>query len=68
MIEKPKTYTTEEASEIIGVTRRCVYNYIKAGQIKAHKIRGHWFIIEEDLKYFLEHGTQENYFINVLQK
>lgn len=30
-----KVYTTDEALEVLKVTRRTLYRYIKAGQIKA---------------------------------
>lgn len=54
-------YTANEALEILKVTKRTLYNYIKTGQIKATKMGRDWRITEEALKDFLEHGTTPNY-------
>lgn len=62
-----KVYTTEEAQEILKVTRRTLYRYIKAGQIKVVRLGREYRITEEALKDFLEHGTEENY-LEKLQK
>lgn len=41
MTEK-KTYTPQEVADILQITRRTVYEYIKLGKIKAVKIgKGH---------------------------
>lgn len=56
-----KTYTTEEVQDILKVTRRTLYRYIKAGQIKTVKLGREYRITEEALKDFLEHGTEANY-------
>ena len=31
-------YTPEEASELLGVTRRCVYNWIREGHLRAVRV------------------------------
>lgn len=56
-----KAYTVNEALDILKVTRRTLYRYIKAGQIKVVRIGRSYRITEEALKDFLEHGTEENY-------
>lgn len=56
-----KVYTVEEALEVLKVTRRTLYRYIKADQIKAVKLGREYRITEEALKDFLEHGTEDNY-------
>jgi len=56
-----KVYTTEEALGILKVTKRTLYNYIKAGQIKAIKCGREWRVTEDALKVFLEHGTEPDY-------
>lgn len=56
-----KVYTTEEALEVLKVTQRTLYRYIKAGQIKAIKLGREYRITEEALKDFLERGTEDNY-------
>lgn len=56
-----KVYTTEEALEVLKVTQRTLYRYIKAGQLKAIKLGREYRITEEALKDFLERGTEDNY-------
>jgi excisionase family DNA binding protein len=56
-----KVYTTEEVLGILKVTKRTLYNYIKAGQIKAIKCGREWRVTEDALKVFLEHGTEPDY-------
>ena len=56
-----KVYTTEEALEILKVTQRTLYRYIKARQIKAIKLGREYRITEDALKDFLERGTEDNY-------
>lgn len=56
-----KVYTTEEVLGILKVTKRTLYNYIKAGQIKAVKCGREWRITEDALRAFLEHGTEPDY-------
>ncbi len=54
-------YTTNEALDILKVSKRTLYNYIKAGQIRATKVGRDWRISEDSLKDFLERGTEANY-------
>lgn len=49
-----KVYSLKETSQILGVTERTLYNYIKAGRIKVQKIGGKWIITEENLKKFIK--------------
>lgn len=56
-----KVYTTKEVLGILKVTKRTLYNYIKAGQIKAIKCGREWRVTEDALKVFLEHGTEPDY-------
>ena len=62
-----KVYTTDEALEVLKVTRRTFYRYIKAGQIKAIRMGREYRITEDALKAFLERGTDSNY-LEKLQK
>lgn len=62
-----KVYTTDEALEVLKVTRRTLYRYIKAGQIKAIRMGREYRITEDALKDFLERGTGSNY-LEKLQK
>ena len=56
-----KVYTTEDALEILKVSQRTLYRYIKAGQIKAIKLGREYRITGEALREFLERGTDRNY-------
>lgn len=61
-MEKTLTvYTVLEVAEILSVTRRTIYNYIDSGQLKAIKIGKYWRITEDNLKNFLDKGTDESY-------
>lgn len=52
-------YTVDEIKDILKVTRRTLYNYIKSGNLKAVKIGKYWRIRQSDLKEFLEYGTNK---------
>ena len=56
-MEEIKIYTLTEAVDILKVTRRTLYNYIKSGQLKAVKMGRVWSITHENLKGFIESGT-----------
>lgn len=47
------TYTTEEAAEILGITKRTLMTYLKTGKMVASKIGGHWAITEKQIKDFV---------------
>lgn len=62
MLEREiKIYTLEEIVDILKVTRRTLYNYIKHGQLKAVKIGKYWRVSHKDLQDFISKGTDENY-------
>lgn len=50
-------YTVKEIRDILKVTQRTLYNYIKSGNLKAVKIGKYWRIRKEDLEEFLMNGT-----------
>lgn len=56
-MEDLKTYTLEEVSDILKITRRTLYNYIKSGKLKAVKIGKYWRVTDKNLKQFLQEGT-----------
>ena len=58
-MESFKLYTIDEIAEILKVTQRTVYNYIKSGSLKAIKIGKYWRVRHEDLALFLETGTNK---------
>lgn len=49
-----KVYTLEEIAELLNVTRRTMYNYIKSGRLKAVKIGSIWRVSEDNLKKFID--------------
>lgn len=53
-------YTVKETKEILKVTQRTLYNYIKNGDLKAVKIGKYWRIRQSDLAEFIENGTSNN--------
>ncbi len=52
-----KSYTLVEVAEMLQVTRRTLYNYLKDGRLKGNKVIGKWIITEEQLKDFIEGKT-----------
>lgn len=55
---KPEVYSVEEVAEILKVSLRSVYNYVRSGQLKASKIGKSWRISSTALQDFIEHGTK----------
>ncbi len=52
-----KTYTPEDIAEILHVSRRTVYRYLKDGRLSASQPSGKlWRITEDDLRAFLDNG------------
>lgn len=51
-------YTIEEVTQILKVTQRTVYNFIKNGDLKAVKVGKYWRVRHEDLEEFLAKGTE----------
>lgn len=48
-----RLYKLSEVAEIMGVTHRTIWNYVKAGKIPARKIAGTWRITEKNLRDYL---------------
>jgi excisionase family DNA binding protein len=53
--------TADMAAEKLGVGKRTVYNYIRAGQLKAVKIGKAFRITQEALDQFTQSGTEPDY-------
>ena len=49
--------TLDEVADIMKVTKRTLYNYIKAGTLHAVKIGKYWRVSEESLQAFISTGT-----------
>jgi putative molybdopterin biosynthesis protein len=54
-MDRVRAYTVLELAEILQVTRRTVYNYIKNGTLPAFKIGKEWRVNEPALKAFLRY-------------
>ncbi len=52
-----KVYTLDEVAEILKVTKRTLYNYVKAGTLHAVKMGKYWRVPEESLQAFISTGT-----------
>ncbi len=52
-----KVYTLDEVANILQLTKRTLYSYIKAGTLHAVKIGKYWRISEENLQAFISKGT-----------
>jgi len=46
-------YSLEQVAQILSVTHRTVWNYVKAGKLKAVKIGREWRVSEETLRQFI---------------
>lgn len=58
-MEEKKVYTVEEIQDILQVTKRTVYSYIKEGKLKAVKIGKYWRITDKALDEFLTPTNQK---------
>lgn len=52
-----RVYTLDEVAEILQLTKRTLYNYIKADKLKAVKVGKYWRISSENLQEFINTGT-----------
>jgi len=50
--KQPRLLTTNQVAEILQVTKRTIFRYIKSGKLKAKKI-GQWRILKSDLDKFI---------------
>lgn len=56
-MDEIKLYTTKEVQDILKVTQRTMYRYIKAGKLKAIKLGKTYRISQEALEAFLAERT-----------
>lgn len=54
-----EVYTIEECSEILKVTKRTIYKYVKEGSLRASKVGRDWRITDAALRAFLESLEQK---------
>ena len=48
-----KVYTLDEVAEILKVTKRTLYNYVKAGKLPAVKMGKYWRVSGEPTGFYL---------------
>lgn len=53
-MDEIKLYTLDEVDEILKVTRRTLYTYIKTGKLKANKVGRGWRVPKETLQAFID--------------
>ncbi len=49
-----KLYTVNELTEILRVSQRTIYRYLKSGELKGVKVGSEWRFKESDLKKYLK--------------
>lgn len=56
-----RLYAAKEAATLLSCSAKTVYNYIQAGQLKGINRAGRWYIDADELKAFMERGTEKGY-------
>lgn len=56
--EPIRVYTLDEVAEVLKITRRTLYAYVKEGKLKAVKIGREWRVSEAALQDFINKGTE----------
>lgn len=54
-----RVYTLEEVSDILRITKRTLYSYIKSGKLHAVKVGKYWRVSEQNLQDFISTGTSQ---------
>ena len=57
MAKDIEVYTLKELEELLHVTRRTLYNWIKSGQLKAFRVGKEWRVTRDALEDFTQIGT-----------
>lgn len=58
MAKDLEVYTLKEVEELLQVTQRTLYNWIKGGKLRAFKAGREWRVTKEALEDFTKTGTQ----------
>jgi putative molybdopterin biosynthesis protein len=53
-MDKIRIYTLKEARNILKVSRRSLYNFIKTGKLRASKVGREWRVSHEDLETLIK--------------
>lgn len=59
MAKDIEVYTLKEIQDLLQVTRRTLYNWIKGGKLKAFRIGKEWRVTKEELQRFTQTGTED---------
>jgi excisionase family DNA binding protein len=59
MAKDIEVYTLKEIEDLLHVTRRTLYNWIKSGKLKAFRIGKEWRVTREALQEFTQTGTED---------
>lgn len=57
MAKDIEVYTLKEIEDLLQVTRRTLYNWIKGGKLRAFRIGKEWRVTKEALEEFTQTGT-----------
>ena len=52
-----KVYTLDEVADILKVTKRTLYTYVKEGKLPAVKMGKYWRVSQDALEAFISTGT-----------
>lgn len=59
MAKDIEVYTLKEIEDLLHVTRRTLYNWIKGGKLRAFRIGKEWRVTREALEEFTQTGTEQ---------
>ena len=59
MAKDIEVYTLKEIEDLLHVTRRTLYNWIKNKKLKAFRIGKEWRVTREALQEFTQTGTED---------
>ena len=57
MSEEIKVYTLAEVAEILQLTRRTIYTYVRTGRLRAVKLGKTWRVTPEAIRELLANGA-----------
>jgi len=60
LVKDIEVYTLYEVADILKVSKQTIYNYVWAGRLRATKFGKEYRIYGDDLREFLQKGTNKN--------
>lgn len=55
----PPLLEAQDVAELLGMSRKAVYDLLKAGTIPAYKLGGSWIILRDELRDTIEAGSNQ---------